>query len=123
MTVHRKRLNFQLTRLIYSPNIIVHAYTRGISFVSFQVFASYLAFCGIGLRNAQLYERSKLENRRNQVNKYLKKYFVYVLAYLCVRICERAFTQTPIRVYQLLVLHHMSPGTHITVCLFLEETR
>jgi len=28
---------------------------------------SYLAFCGIGLHNAQMYERSTLENRRNQV--------------------------------------------------------
>lgn len=33
----------------------------------FQVFGSYLAFCGIGLKNAQLYEKSLLENRRNQV--------------------------------------------------------
>ncbi|XP_071105991.1 dual 3',5'-cyclic-AMP and -GMP phosphodiesterase 11-like isoform X1 [Haliotis cracherodii] len=32
-----------------------------------KVFASYLAFCGIGVKNAQLYERSQLENRRNQV--------------------------------------------------------
>lgn len=32
-----------------------------------KVFASYLAFCGIGLKNAQLYERSLLENRRCQV--------------------------------------------------------
>ncbi|XP_052266884.1 dual 3',5'-cyclic-AMP and -GMP phosphodiesterase 11-like [Dreissena polymorpha] len=32
-----------------------------------KVFASYLAFCGIGLKNAQLYERSLLENRRSQV--------------------------------------------------------
>lgn len=31
------------------------------------VFAKYLQFCGIGIRNAQLYERSQLENRRNQV--------------------------------------------------------
>ncbi|XP_043206376.1 dual 3',5'-cyclic-AMP and -GMP phosphodiesterase 11-like, partial [Amphibalanus amphitrite] len=31
------------------------------------VFASYLQFCGIGLRNAQLYERSQLENKRNEV--------------------------------------------------------
>lgn len=31
------------------------------------VFAQYLQFCGIGLRNAQLYERSQLENKRNQV--------------------------------------------------------
>lgn len=32
-----------------------------------KVFARYLQFCGIGLRNAQLYERSELENKRNQV--------------------------------------------------------
>lgn len=32
-----------------------------------KVFSSYLQFCGIGLRNAQLYERSQLEVRRNQV--------------------------------------------------------
>ena len=31
------------------------------------VFSKYLQFCGIGLRNAQLYERSQLEVRRNQV--------------------------------------------------------
>ncbi|XP_044284214.1 cGMP-specific 3',5'-cyclic phosphodiesterase isoform X1 [Varanus komodoensis] len=30
-------------------------------------FAAYLAFCGIVLHNAQLYETSQLENRRNQV--------------------------------------------------------
>lgn len=32
-----------------------------------QVFESYLAFCGIGIKNAQQYEKSRLENRRNQV--------------------------------------------------------
>ncbi|XP_021348961.1 dual 3',5'-cyclic-AMP and -GMP phosphodiesterase 11-like isoform X1 [Mizuhopecten yessoensis] len=32
-----------------------------------KVFGYYLAFCGIGLKNAQLYEKSLLENRRNQV--------------------------------------------------------
>ena len=32
-----------------------------------EVFTSYLKFCGIGLRNAQLFERSQLENKRNQV--------------------------------------------------------
>uniref|UniRef100_T1JEP4 3',5'-cyclic-GMP phosphodiesterase n=1 Tax=Strigamia maritima TaxID=126957 RepID=T1JEP4_STRMM len=32
-----------------------------------KVFASYLQFCGIGIRNAQIYERSQLENKRNQV--------------------------------------------------------
>ena len=42
---------------------------------AFEVFAAkdeavvekYLPFCGIGLRNAQLYERSQLEVKRNQV--------------------------------------------------------
>ncbi|EGI67624.1 Dual 3',5'-cyclic-AMP and -GMP phosphodiesterase 11 [Acromyrmex echinatior] len=32
-----------------------------------KVFAGYLQFCGIGLRNAQLYEKSQLEVKRNQV--------------------------------------------------------
>jgi len=32
-----------------------------------KVFMSYLAFCGIGIRNAQMFERSTLENRRNQL--------------------------------------------------------
>ncbi|XP_037051573.1 dual 3',5'-cyclic-AMP and -GMP phosphodiesterase 11 isoform X1 [Bradysia coprophila] len=32
-----------------------------------KVFSSYLQFCGIGLRNAQLYEKSQLEVKRNQV--------------------------------------------------------
>lgn len=32
-----------------------------------EVFSQYLQFCGIGLRNAQLFERSQLENKRNQV--------------------------------------------------------
>ncbi|XP_066137581.1 dual 3',5'-cyclic-AMP and -GMP phosphodiesterase 11 isoform X2 [Euwallacea fornicatus] len=32
-----------------------------------QVFSSYLQFCGIGLRNAHLYEKSQLEIKRNQV--------------------------------------------------------
>ena len=32
-----------------------------------QVFEKYLQFCGLGLRNAQIYERSQLEVKRNQV--------------------------------------------------------
>ena len=31
------------------------------------LFEKYLQFCGIGLRNAQIYERSLLEVKRNQV--------------------------------------------------------
>lgn len=36
-------------------------------FASQQDFSAYLAFSGIVLHNAQLYETSQLENRRNQV--------------------------------------------------------
>jgi len=32
-----------------------------------EIFSSYLQFCGIGLRNAHLYEKSQLEIKRNQV--------------------------------------------------------
>ena len=32
-----------------------------------RLFEKYLQFCGIGLRNAQIYERSQLEVKRNQV--------------------------------------------------------
>lgn len=32
-----------------------------------EVFSRYLQFCGIGLRNAHLYEKSQLEIKRNQV--------------------------------------------------------
>lgn len=37
------------------------------AFAYLQIFSSYLQFCGIGLRNAQLYEKSQLEVKRNQV--------------------------------------------------------
>ena len=40
-----------------------------------RVFAGYLQFCGIGLKNAQLYERSQLEIKRNQVLYISYKYF------------------------------------------------
>lgn len=39
----------------------------GFSLFFIQIFSSYLQFCGIGLRNAQLYEKSQLEVKRNQV--------------------------------------------------------
>jgi hypothetical protein len=42
-----------------------------------QVFSSYLQFCGIGLRNARLYERSQLEIKRNQVALILCYLFIY----------------------------------------------
>ena len=36
--------------------------------VSFQVFKRYLTFCGIGIQNAQLFEVSILEYKKNQVH-------------------------------------------------------
>ena len=39
-----------------------------------RLFEKYLQFCGIGLRNAQIYERSHLEVKRNQVK--IKMIFV-----------------------------------------------
>ena len=38
------------------------------SFQIFQVFKRYLTFCGIGIQNAQLFEVSILEYKKNQVN-------------------------------------------------------
>lgn len=44
-----------------------HYLNEVLMFFCLQDFAAYLAFCGIVLHNAQLYETSLLENRRNQV--------------------------------------------------------
>ena len=35
--------------------------------VNLQVFAKYLVFAGIGVKNADMYETSQVEIRRNQV--------------------------------------------------------
>jgi len=35
-----------------------------------QIFSKYLVFCGIGITNAELFERAQLEIRRNQVCNY-----------------------------------------------------
>ena len=45
-------------------------------FVSFQVFRRYLTFCGIGIQNAQLFEVSILEYKKNQVHKTYKLYIL-----------------------------------------------
>lgn len=44
-----------------------------------KVFSDYLQFCGIGLRNAQLYEKSQLEVKRNQVRNFLFIYFYFFI--------------------------------------------
>lgn len=56
-------LSMHLTFFVFFfCSIYFHSYS-----VADQIFASYLQFCGIGLRNAQLYEKSQLEVKRNQV--------------------------------------------------------
>lgn len=49
-----------------ATNFLLHG--TPLIFPSQQDFSAYLAFSGIVLHNAQLYETSQLENRRNQVN-------------------------------------------------------
>ena len=51
-----------------------------------KVFEKYLQFCGIGLRNAQLYERSQLEVKRNQVLLDIHDLIHPVLACLSLRL-------------------------------------
>ena len=66
------------------------------------LFEKYLTFCGIGLRNAQIYERSQLEVKRNQVlldlagvifqeQSTLETTILRILTHmLCLIQCERA---------------------------------
>lgn len=42
-----------------------------------QIFSKYLVFCGIGINNAELYERAQLEIRRNQVKILLVYWMVF----------------------------------------------
>ena len=44
------------------------------SFAFFQVFERYLTFCGIGIQNAQLFEVSILEYKKNQVSEPPRKF-------------------------------------------------
>ncbi|CAB4064484.1 PDE11 [Lepeophtheirus salmonis] len=78
------------------------------------LFGKYLQFCGIGLCNAQLYERSQLEVKRNQVLLDLARVIFQeqstidnvvhrILTHMLSLIrCERAM---------LLLVHDRSPGT------------
>lgn len=49
-------------------NLIMFLPLQDCTLSSLQIFSNYMAFCGIGLKNAQLYEKSLLENRRNQAS-------------------------------------------------------
>ncbi|XP_050665693.1 dual 3',5'-cyclic-AMP and -GMP phosphodiesterase 11-like isoform X2 [Leptidea sinapis] len=79
-----------------------------------KVFASYLQFCGIGLRNATLYERSQLEVKRNQVLLDLARMVFEeqsTIEFMVLRILTH--TQSLIRCQrvQVLLVHEASKGS------------
>ena len=44
-----------------------------------RIFRTYLAFCGICLINAQLYNRSRLESKRSKVRKIPNQFYYFIL--------------------------------------------
>lgn len=89
---------------------------QGQSFTSAdeKVFESYLQFCGIGLRNAQLYERSQLEVKRNQVLLDLAR-IIFEEQSTIEQIVYRIMTHTQSLLQcervQILLVHEASRGT------------
>lgn len=79
-----------------------------------KVFESYLQFCGIGLRNAQLYERSQLEVKRNQVLLDLAR-IIFEEQSTIEQIVYRIMTHTQSLLQcervQILLVHEASRGT------------
>lgn len=73
-------------------------------FICLQDFAAYLAFCGIVLHNAQLYETSLLENRRNQVRSIgLSQEYGNYDGFLVITACSGCFSQGS---YSLAILNY-----------------
>nr|XP_039272935.1 LOW QUALITY PROTEIN: cGMP-specific 3',5'-cyclic phosphodiesterase-like [Styela clava] len=59
-------------RIVGVAQVINKQHIDGNSYCAFterdeKIFASYLGFCGIAIHNAQIFEKSQLENRRNEV--------------------------------------------------------
>ena len=52
---------------LFAKPLLSRKLLNGCFNVCFQMFEDYLTFCGIGLANAQLFEMSVQEYRRNQV--------------------------------------------------------
>ncbi|KAK3883144.1 hypothetical protein Pcinc_012516, partial [Petrolisthes cinctipes] len=79
-----------------------------------KVFESYLQFCGIGLKNAQLYERSQLEVKRNQVLLDLAR-IIFEEQSTIEQIVYRIMTHTQSLLQcervQVLLVHEASQGT------------
>ncbi|CRK99879.1 CLUMA_CG013180, isoform A [Clunio marinus] len=79
-----------------------------------KVFASYLQFCGIGLRNAQLYEKSQLEVRRNQVLLDLARMIFEeqsTIEHMVFRILTHMQSLIQCQRVQILLVHESSKGS------------
>ncbi|XP_045025389.1 dual 3',5'-cyclic-AMP and -GMP phosphodiesterase 11 isoform X4 [Daphnia magna] len=79
-----------------------------------RVFAGYLQFCGIGLKNAQLYERSQLEIKRNQVLLDLARMIFEeqsTLEIMVYRILTHTQSLIQCQRCQVLLVHEASKGT------------
>uniref|UniRef100_A0A336LQJ2 Phosphodiesterase n=1 Tax=Culicoides sonorensis TaxID=179676 RepID=A0A336LQJ2_CULSO len=79
-----------------------------------KVFASYLQFCGIGLRNAQLYEKSQLEIKRNQVLLDLAKMIFEeqsTIEHMVFRILTHMQSLIQCQRVQILLVHEASKGS------------
>ncbi|XP_022186791.2 dual 3',5'-cyclic-AMP and -GMP phosphodiesterase 11 isoform X3 [Nilaparvata lugens] len=79
-----------------------------------KVFSSYLQFCGIGLRNAQLYEKSLLEVKRNQVLLDLARMIFEeqsTIEHMVFRILTHTQSLIQCHRVQVLLLHKASKGS------------
>lgn len=79
-----------------------------------KVFEAYLQFCGIGLRNAQLYERSQLEVKRNQVLLDLARIIFEeqsTIEQMVYRIMTHTQSLLQCERVQILLVHEASQGT------------
>uniref|UniRef100_A0A1A9W0L3 Phosphodiesterase n=1 Tax=Glossina brevipalpis TaxID=37001 RepID=A0A1A9W0L3_9MUSC len=79
-----------------------------------KVFASYLQFCGIGLRNAQLYEKSQLEIKRNQVLLDLARMIFEeqsTIEHMVFRILTHMQSLIQCQRVQILLVHEASKGS------------
>ncbi|CAG7733848.1 unnamed protein product [Allacma fusca] len=79
-----------------------------------QVFLNYLQFCGIGLGNAQLYQQSRLEVKRNQVLLDLARMIFEeqsTIELMVYRILTHTLSLMQCQRAQVLLVHEASKGT------------
>ncbi|KAF4521720.1 hypothetical protein B566_EDAN012168 [Ephemera danica] len=90
-----------------------------------KIFSSYLQFCGIGLRNAQLYETSQLEVKRNQVLLDLARMIFEeqsTIEHMVYRILTHTQSLIQCQRVQVLLLHQASKGSSFSRVFDLEAS-